>query len=94
MRRGEKQQSDAKKQKDLIKLNCLVDKLAQSQGQVHDAESGMAALSEAVSIFTAEADASLLLQATAALASMTATTVGNRRVIMTTGFLSGDVANL
>ncbi len=48
LHRGDKMREDAKKQKDLIKLNCLNEKLSQAQSQVSDAEQAMAALSEAV----------------------------------------------
>lgn len=48
LRRGEKQREDAKRRKDLVKLNCLNEKLGQSAGHVRDAEQALVALSDAV----------------------------------------------
>lgn len=48
VRRGEKKKQEAKKQKDLIKLNCLNEKISQAQAHMQDAEQSMSALSEAL----------------------------------------------
>lgn len=48
LRRGEKRKEEAERQKDLIKLNCLNEKLSQAQSHLQDAEQSMSALSEAL----------------------------------------------
>ena len=48
VRRDEKKKELALQQKDLIKLNCLNEKLSQGQGHVQEAEQALTALSEAI----------------------------------------------
>lgn len=48
LRRGEKQREDAKQQKDLIKLNCLGEKMLQAEGHLKESEQSLSALSDAV----------------------------------------------
>lgn len=48
LRRAEKKKEQAERQKDLIKLTCLNEKLSQAQSHMQDAEQSMSALSEAL----------------------------------------------